>query len=116
MTWSWDLLNGIIDAPTALIAAAVALFAVAYAPRRARALVIWITQYAAFLAIALTAAVAGRHGYTAGRAMAQTTNEMGQLYYGVAGAAVGGILGFVAAALVVSVFFVLMEIRDNTRG
>jgi hypothetical protein len=112
----WELLNGIIDAPTALIAAAIALFAVAYTPRRARALVIWITQYAGFLAIALAAGVAGRQGYAAGRAMAQTTNETGQLYYGVAGAAVGGLLGFVAAGLVVSLFFVLLEIRDNTRG
>lgn len=118
MGLSWDLLAGIIDAPTALIAAAIALFAIAYTPRRARAAVIWIAQYAAFLAIVLAAAIAGRQGYAAGIAMAQAQNinDTGQLYYGVAGAAAGGILGLVAAALAVSVFFVLLEIRDNTRG
>jgi hypothetical protein len=112
----WDLLNGIIDAPTALIAATVALLAVLYAPRKARAVVIWIGQYAAFLLAVLAAAVAGRQGYAVGLTMAQTTNEMGQLYYAVAGAALGGVLGLLAAALLLSVFFMLLDIRENTKG
>ncbi len=115
MVLSWDLLNGIIDTPTALIAAAIALVVVVYAPRGARAVVIWIAQFAAFLAIALAAAVSGRQGYEAGLAMGQNIKELGQLYYAVAGAALGGILGLVGAALVMSVFFVLLDIRQNTK-
>lgn len=115
---SWDVIIGLLDIPTALIAAAIALAAIAYAPRRARAFVIWIAQYSAFLGVVLAAAVAGRSGYARGIEMgqAQNINEMGQLYYGVAGAALGGILGFAVAALAVSLLFTLIDIRDNTRG
>lgn len=115
---SWDVIIGLLDIPTVLIAAAVALAAIAYAPRRARAFVIWIAQYTAFLGMILTAAVAGRSGYARGfeMAQAQNVNDMGQVYYGVAGAALGGILGFATAALAASLLFTLIDIRNNTRG
>jgi hypothetical protein len=115
---SWDVFIGLLDIPTLLIAAAIALAAIAYAPRRARAFVIWIAQYSGFLSVVLTAAVAGRIGYARGLEMgqAQNINEMGQIYYGVAGAAFGGVLGFAAAAVAISLLFTLIDIRDNTRG
>ena len=115
---SWDLIKGIVDWPTALIAAAIALFVVAYSPRRARAFVIWIAQYAAFFAVVLAAGLAGRMGYDAGLAMgqAQNINDMRQMYYAAAGAAAGGLLGFVAAGLAVALFFAVLDIRENTRG
>jgi hypothetical protein len=116
MLWPGDLITGVLDWPTALVAAAIALLAVAYA-RPMRAFVIWIAQYSAFLAVALLTAVGGRHGYATGLAIgqAQNINDMGQMYYAVGGAAVGGLLGLVGGALAASVFFVLLEIRQNTR-
>jgi hypothetical protein len=118
MVPSWDAIKGFIDTPTLLIACAVALFFAAYAPRGARIVIIWVAQFAAFLALVLGAAVAGRAGYAAGltSAQAQHVNDVGQLYYAAAGAAIGGVLGLVVGALAVSVLFVLLDIRENTRG
>lgn len=118
MNASWELIQGLVDGPTALAALALLLFFAAYGARRMRALVVFIAQYAAFLALALGAAVAGRHGYAVGTAYGQVQglNDTGQLYYGVAGAAAFGLLGFIAGGLVLAVFFVLLEIRQNTRG
>jgi hypothetical protein len=115
---SWDVIQGLVDGPTALAALALLLIFAAYGARRMRALVVFIAQYAAFLALALSAAIAGRHGYTLGLAygQAQGLNDTGQLYYGVGGAAALGLLGFIAGGLVLAVFFVLLEIRQNTRG
>jgi len=118
MTASWELIQGLADGPTMLAALALLIFFAAYGGRRMRALIIFITQYSAFLALAIGAAVAGRFGYTMGTAFgaAQGYNETGQLYCGVGGAAAFGLLGFIAGGLLLSVFFVLLEIRQNTRG
>ena len=108
----------LFDIPTLVACAVVALLIVAWGPRQARAFVIMVAQYAMFLVLLLITAVAGRFGYVTGTAIGQSYNfsETGQLYYAIAGAAVGGVSGFVAGALVCSVFFVLLEIRQNTRG
>jgi prolipoprotein diacylglyceryltransferase len=118
MSLSWDLLTEVVDWPTLAIAAVVALLALAYGPRRLRAAVIWIAQYTLFFALVLGTAVAGRIGYVIGGAIGQSynLNETGQLYYAIAGAVAGGLTGLVAAALLCGLFFVLLEIRENTRG
>jgi hypothetical protein len=122
MTAYWDQIQGYIqgfaDTPTVLATVALFLFFVAYGGRRIRTLIIFLAQYGALLALAIAAAVAGRYGYAAGAALgkAQGFNETGQLYYGVGGAAAFGLAGFVAAGLVLAVFFVLLDIRQNTRG
>jgi hypothetical protein len=117
MDLPWEMIASLFDWPTALVSAGIALFVMVYA-RPVRALVIWIAQYASFLALIFTVAVAGRAGYATGGTIGQTQNinEIGQLYYAIAGAVVGGVAGLVGAALVISVFFVLLEIRENTKG
>jgi hypothetical protein len=117
MDLPWDTIASLFDWPTALAAAGIALVVTVYA-RPVRALVIWIAQYASFLALILIVAAAGRAGYATGATIgqAQNINEIGQLYYAIAGAVVGGVAGLVGGALVFSVFFVLLEIRENTKG
>jgi hypothetical protein len=117
MPVSWDVIASIADTPTLVAAAVVALLIVAFAPRQARALVLWFSQYAAFVALLLAAAAAGRQGYVTGGAIGeqQGLNSLGQTYAAVAGALVGGLAGLTVAALVVALLFVLLEIRDNTR-
>jgi len=118
MPFPFDLIVSIIDLPTVAASAVIALFVAAYAPHRMRALVIWIAQYAAFVALVLAAAVAGRQGYAMGGAIgrADGLNELGQLYYAVVGAIAGGLAGLTLGALVFALFFVLIEIKENTKG
>jgi hypothetical protein len=118
MPVSWELLTGVLDWPTIVVSAAVALLTLAYGPRKLRAAIIWVAQLAMLFVLVLGTLVAGRLGYTVGGAIGQgyNVNDTGQLYYSIAGAAVGGIGGFVVGALVCALFFVLVEIRDNTRG
>lgn len=118
MVFGWDPIQSHFDLTTVLISAGVALLIVAYSPRRMRALALWIAQYAAFVALVLLAAVAGRLGYAMGAAygLAYNMNDFGQLNLAIAGAAIGGILGFTAGALVVAVFFALLDIRESTRA
>jgi hypothetical protein len=113
-----EAIAGFVDLPAVVAAAVIALAVVAFAPRKARALVLWFAQYAAFVALVLVAIAAGRQGYATGGAIGRSheLNDLGQLYYAVAGAIVGGLAGLTAAALVVALFFVLLEIKDNTRG
>ena len=118
MPVSWDAIASLVDRPSVLAAAVVALVVAVYVPRKTRALAIWAAQYAAFVALALAAAIAGRQGYGIGGTIGQAygLNELGQFYASVAGAIAGGLAGFTAAALVLAVFFVLLEIRENTKG
>ena len=118
MISSWELINDYVDLTTVLIAAGTALLIVAYSPRRMRAAVIWFAQYFAFVAVVLAAVMAGRQGYAMGTAMglAQNMNELGQLNFAVAGAAIGGFLGLAAAGLVFSIFFAVLDIRDRIRA
>jgi hypothetical protein len=118
MPVSWDAIAGLVDRPSVLAAAVVALVVAVYVPRKIRALAIWAAQYAAFVALALAAAIAGRQGYAIGGTIGQAygLNELGQFYASVAGAIAGGLAGFTAAALVLAVLFVLLEIRENTKG
>jgi hypothetical protein len=118
MSLPWDLIQSHFDMTTVLISAGIALLIVAYSPRRMRALVIWIAQYVAFVALVFAVAVAGRQGYAMGAAFGQAhgMNELGQFSFAVAGAAIGGLLGFAAAALVLSIFFALLDIRESTRA
>jgi hypothetical protein len=113
-----DVIAGFLDWPAAAIAAIVALAIVIVAPRQARAVVLWFAQYASFLALLLVAIAAGRQGYVTGGAIgrAHELNELGQFYYSVAGAGLGALAGLTVGALVVAMFFVLLEIRDNTKG
>jgi hypothetical protein len=118
MPVSWDVIASVADIPTVAAAAVVALLIVAFAPRQARALVLWFSQYAAFVALLLATAVAARQGYGIGGAIGeqQGLNGLDQAYASVAGAIVGGLAGLTMAALVVALLFVLLEIRDNTKG
>ena len=115
---SWDTIANLVDTPSVLAAAVVALVVAVYVPRKMRALAIWTAQYAAFVALALAAAIAGRQGYAIGGTIGQAhgLNELGQFYSSVAGAIAGGLAGFTAAAMVLAVFFVLLEIKENTKG
>ena len=118
MPVSWDAIASLVDRPSVLAAAVVALVVAVYVPRKMRALAIWTAQYAAFVALALAAAIAGRQGYAIGGTIGQAygLNELGQFYASVTGAIAGGLAGFTAAALVLAVFFVLLEIKENTKG
>ena len=60
---------------------------------------------------------AAHAGYAIGGAIALANgfNQMGQLYYSVAGAGLGVIAGFAGGALLLSPVFVLLEIATNTR-
>jgi hypothetical protein len=113
-----DFTASLLHGPTVAVSALVALAVLAFAPRRLRALVIFIAQYTGFFAVVFAAAIAGRHGYGVGGAIgaAQGLNELGRFYAAVAGAAAGGLVGLAIAAPVLAVFFVLLEIRDNTKG
>ena len=115
---SWDAIANLVDTPSVVAAAVVALVVAVYVPRKMRALAIWTAQYAAFVALALAAAIAGRQGYAIGGTIGQTygLNELGQFYASVTGAIASGLAGFTAAALVLAVFFVLLEIKENTKG
>jgi hypothetical protein len=117
MAIPWDLIDRNIDFATLAAAAFVALLLIGFAPRLVRLVVIWIGQYAAFVGLVLTVVVAGRTGYAMGGAMALASNfnQTGQLYYSLAGAAIGGVLGFAGAALALAFFFVLFEIAANSR-
>jgi hypothetical protein len=117
MAIPWDLIDGSVDVATLAASAFVALLIIGFAPRLMRTIAIWIGQYAAFVGLVLTVVVAGRTGYTMGGAMALANNfnQTGQLYYSLAGAASGGVLGFAAAALALAFFFVLFEIAANSR-
>jgi hypothetical protein len=117
MPISWDLIRSIIDTPTLVASAVIALVIAGFVPRKTRAAVIWIAQYAAFVGLAFAVVGAGRAGYAIGGAMglANNFNEFGQLYCSLAGAGIGGIAGFAGGALVLSPFFVLFEIAANTK-
>lgn len=115
---TWDQIQNHADLTTLLVSAGVALLIVAYSPKRVRALALWIAQYAAFVGLVFATAVAGRQGYAMGAELAlkHNMNEMGQLNYAVVGAAIGGILGFAAGALLLSIFFALLDIRERIRA
>jgi hypothetical protein len=116
MAFSWDDVQGHLDLTTVLVSVGVAFLIAAYSPRRMRALALWIAQYAAFVALVFLTVVTGRLGYAVGRAFGHSyaMNELGQFNFAVAGAAIGGILGFAAGALMVAVFFALLDIRERT--
>lgn len=118
MPLSLELLAGVVDWPMVVVSAVLALGALAYGPRKLRAAIIWVAQFALMFALVLGTAVAGRLGYSIGSALGQANNlnETGQLYYSIAGAVAGGLAGFVVGALLCALLFVLLEIRDNTRG
>jgi hypothetical protein len=118
MLLPWDEVLGHFDLATLLISALVALLIAAYSPRGMRALALWVAQYAAFVALVLAAAMTGRLGHAIGTALAQAhgMNNFGQINYGIAGAAAGGLLGFAAGALMLSIFFALLDIRERTRA
>jgi hypothetical protein len=113
----WDLVLSNIDLATVVASAAVAVLLAGFASRITRLLAIWIGQYTAFVGLVLAVAVGGRVGYVMGGVMAKENNfnQVGQLYCSIAGAGIGGLLGFAAGALALSVFFVLFEVAANTR-
>jgi outer membrane lipoprotein SlyB len=113
----WDTVAALVDRQTVLAAVGIALIVAAYVPRQTRALALWVAQYAAFVALVLGAAIAGRQGFAIGEGIGRSygLNELGQFYASIAGAIAGGLAGFTAASLTLAVFFVLLEIRDNTK-
>jgi hypothetical protein len=113
----WDLIASIVDAHTLAAAVVIALVVACFAARRTRLAAIRMAQFVAFVALAFAMVGAGRVGYLIGVDFGQANsfNHVGQLYFGAAGAAIGGIAGLAASALVLSPFFVLFEIVAGNR-
>ena len=92
---SWDLIVSVVDTQTLAVSALLALLIAGFAARKTRAAAIWIAQYAAFVGLVFATLAAAHAGYAIGGAIALANgfNQMGQLYYSVAGAGLGVIAG-----------------------
>ena len=112
----WDLLALAIDDPKIIIAFLIMLALAVVFAKAIRLAVIWTAQFAALIALVLTVFSAGAAGYVAGRSFQQTNPSASfAQFYPEAAAVLGGIAGFAAGSLVLSVFFIFLEILNNTR-
>jgi hypothetical protein len=112
----WDLLLLAIDDPRIVIAFLVVLALALFFAKAVRLAVIWTAQFAALAALVFTVFFAGMAGYFAGASVQQSHAAAPfAKFYPELGVALGAIAGFAAGSLVLTVFFIFLEILNNTR-
>jgi hypothetical protein len=110
-----DLLALAVE-PKIIIAFVVVLALALFFAKAIRLAVIWTAQLAALIALVFAVFLGGAAGYFAGTSF-QQANAVAPFasFYAEIGAALGGIAGFAAGSLLLSAFFIFLEILHNTR-